>query len=270
MPVSPEDVELVLCDAEVLDIGNGPAKLTRTAPPKIRNFVLGRDKGRCVVPGCRNGVIKFHHEDGWQCGHDPSRCFGLCDSHHRARHKGYLKARGSMPDLRFFLADGTYLGRAGDEQKATEADLYGSCSPKGGRSVKAQAHGSSELARSSRAPANLHKAMPTSTPTPAPTPALASGEVSQAATSSAMATAEASAHGEPSLRGAPAPPFGIPLAGEDFRNPVDDAVLALKSLQLKARDAKTRVQRVLQQHPGRSWEAGDLVRAVLQGLPSPG
>ena len=120
MLVSAEEVELVECDAEVLDVRNGPAKVTRTAPPKIKNFVLARDKGRCVVPGCRNRGVHFHHEDGWRSGHHEDRCFCLCDSHHRSRHLGFLRVEGSMPDLHFCLADGSYLGRAGDEERATD------------------------------------------------------------------------------------------------------------------------------------------------------
>ena len=47
-------------------------------------------------------------------------------------------------------------------------------------------------------------------------------------------------------------------------------VRRLRSLELKAREAEAHVQRVLLQHPGRSWETSDLVRAVLEGLPFPG
>jgi hypothetical protein len=204
VPVSPEEVELATCDAEVLDIRDGPARITRTVPPKIRNFVLGRDRGRCVVPGCRNRAVHFHHEDGWQNGHDPDRCFGLCGSCHRARHRGYLRAEGSMPDLHFTLADGTTLGRAGDEKKATD----------------------------------VAQARPT--PRSAPAPAPGAEKPSPAATSSV-----------------------------DSPDPVEDAVEALKSLALKPRDARVRVQRVLELNPGSSWEASDLLLAALR-LPAAG
>jgi hypothetical protein len=221
VPVSSEDLELAYCDAEVLDIRNGPANVTRTAPPKIKNFVLGRNKGRCVVPGCRNRADHFHHEDGWQKGHDPSRCFGLCGAHHRDRHKGRLRVEGRMPDLRFYLADETCLGRAGDEQRATEKDL----------------------------------------PQPVVT-APASGAVD----SPGDEMAEASACAEGSLSHAPTPPADSSWTPD----PARIAVKALMSLQLKAREAEVYVQRVLALHPGRSWEVEDLIRAVLQALPSPG
>jgi hypothetical protein len=127
--LSPEDVELAYCDAELLDVRNGPQRISRTVPPKIKNYVMARDKGRCVVPGCRNRAIHFHHEDGRQNGHDPSRCFGLCGSHHRGRHKGYLRTEGSMPDLHFYRRDGTYLGRAGDQQRLPHMRKYRPSAP---------------------------------------------------------------------------------------------------------------------------------------------
>lgn len=213
--VRPEEVERIACDAELLDIRNGPAKLTRTPPPRIRNYVLGRDGGRCVVPGCGNRLVQFHHEDGWENGHDPSRCFGLCDAHHQARHRGYLRIEGSMPEVTFFLADGTCLGRAGDARKATE---------------------------------------------PAPAPEGPSAHAESAPSSSAAPAAD-SAHAE-----SISPPSTAPL----LPNPVEDATRALIKLQLPKSEATAAVRSVVQRHPGRSWEAGELVQAVLRSRPSRG
>ena len=238
--VRPEDLERVSCDAEVLDLRHGPARVSRTVPPRIKNFVLGRDRGRCVVPGCRNPADDFHHEKGWRRGHDPSHCFGLCGSHHRARHEGCLRAEGAMPDLHFYLADGTYLGRAGDRQRASEAS--------GRPGEPAPAEASAHEDAPARAEASAHEDAP--------------------------ARAEASAHEDAPFRAevqAPAP-AGSPEArwvrGAPDR--AGDAIKALRKLGFSAREAKEHVQHVLHQRPGRSWGTADLVRAVLQGLPLAG
>jgi hypothetical protein len=230
VPVSAEDLELIECDAEVLDVRNGPAKVTRTAPPRIHNFVLGRDKGRCVVPGCRNRGVHFHHEDGWRNGHHTDRCFCLCDSHHRSRHRGFLRVEGSMPDLHFYLADGTYLGRAGDEERTTDPSS------------------------------------PEAEPTPRSAPAR--GELSPKATPPGEATADAPGRVKTSEEAPVAAP-GIPSASTDTPSPIDDAVKALRKLGIDARAAERAVRGFLQLHPGRSWEAGDLVRAALATPPPP-
>lgn len=251
VPVSPEDVEMILCDAEVLDIRGGPARLTRTVPPKIRNFVKARDKGRCVVPGCRNRVVHFHHEDGWRSGHDPSRCFGLCGSCHQARHRGTLRVEGSMPDVRFFLADGTYIGRAGDARRAIAPVNSCEAAP---ASVVVSAS-SSAFAGAGSPGDRAVKASP-------------HAEASASAASSGGTALVVSPHEEACSGGAVASPSRIRAAAEEARDPIVDAVMALRSLKLSARDAKAGVQRVLQQHPGRSWEAGALAAAALRGVPS--
>lgn len=40
VPVDAAELEQILCDAEVLDIRDGPAKVSRTVPPKVRNYVV--------------------------------------------------------------------------------------------------------------------------------------------------------------------------------------------------------------------------------------
>jgi hypothetical protein len=135
-----------------------------------------------------------------------------------------------MPDLHFYLADGSYLGRAGDEERATDP--------------------------SSR------EAEPTLRSAPALEPVR--GEPSPTATSPGEATTDA-----PARVPEEAPVAEIPRASADTHSPVDDAVKALKKLGVDARGAKRSVRSVLQLHPGRSWEAGELVRAALPGPPRP-
>lgn len=109
VPVDEASAQGALCDAEVLDIRDGPATLQRTMPPRIANLVDARDRGRCQFPGCdRRAFIHRHHEGGWRVvGHDPKRVLLLCDSHHRDRHEGHFTIEGGYPDFRFVLADGT-------------------------------------------------------------------------------------------------------------------------------------------------------------------
>jgi len=209
-PVSPGELEQIGPDAEVLDIRNGPASVTRRPPPKIRNYVQGRDRGRCVAPGCRNLADHFHHGRGWRNGHDPDHCYGLCGSHHRAVHRGYEVVKGSLPDLHFYRRDGVYLGRAGDAKQATEVG-----------------------------------------------PA-------------AEETREASARAEGVVEEAASRPRGAPAVAEGAPDPEREALEALRGLELRAREARACLQRAIERHPGRAWEAEDLVLAALQELPATG
>jgi len=197
---------------------------------QISNYVRARDKGRCAVPGCRKPGVHFHHDKGWRNGHDPETGFSLCHSHHDARHRGYLGIEGSMPDAHFFLADGTCLGRAGDEERADSSSPGAAPAPRS-VSVPEPAGGEPLSAATSPEEAAASDPPPTEAP-PGAAPLLAPG-ISQA-------------------------PAGAP-------NPVDDAVKALRKLGIDARGAERAVRSVLQLHPGRSWEAGELVRAALAG-----
>jgi len=89
-------------------------------PPRIRNYVEARDRGRCQAPGCRNrGYLQLHHEGGWRRGHDPDRLLLLCDEHHRQRHRGELQIEGNAGEgFRFSLANGACVGRGGDDARA--------------------------------------------------------------------------------------------------------------------------------------------------------
>ena len=71
----------------------------------MRRFVWRRDRGRCVVPGCRSGRnLELHHlvarADGGS--HHPSNLVELCDAHHAAHHAGTLAISGTAPDAIVF------------------------------------------------------------------------------------------------------------------------------------------------------------------------
>ncbi len=114
--IGPAEVEMARCDATLLGRVDGgpPAPATRTIPPATRRAVIRRDRGRCVVPGCRGSrFIDVHHLVPRAGGgdHHPSRLAVLCASHHRAVHEGRVRLEGTAPhDLRFFHADGRPYG----------------------------------------------------------------------------------------------------------------------------------------------------------------
>jgi hypothetical protein len=58
-------LERAACDAELLDIREGPSAIRRTMPPKVAQLIDARDHGQCKVPGCQNrGFVERHHEGG--------------------------------------------------------------------------------------------------------------------------------------------------------------------------------------------------------------
>ena len=62
--VSETHVSQACCDAEILDMREGPTRghLSRTIPPATRRAVLQRDHHRCQVPGCTNRLwLDIHH-----------------------------------------------------------------------------------------------------------------------------------------------------------------------------------------------------------------
>jgi hypothetical protein len=97
----------------------GPAGLKRQraaqeTPPAIRREVFWRDRGRCIVPGCRNATyVDLHHLDLRSEGgsHDPDNLVVLCGAHHGALHRGRLRIDGRVSTgLRVRHADGTAYG----------------------------------------------------------------------------------------------------------------------------------------------------------------
>jgi hypothetical protein len=102
--------ERLACDAELLELGDGIADLTRKIRPRVANCVNARDQGRCVYPGCPHSVfVNAHHEGGWlTVGHDPDRILTLCTGHHADRHDGRFTIR--------FEADGPHFYRPTGEE----------------------------------------------------------------------------------------------------------------------------------------------------------
>jgi 5-methylcytosine-specific restriction endonuclease McrA len=90
-------------------------RATQTIPPRVRRAVLRRDHGRCVVPGCRNGLyIDVHHVEFRSEGgsNTPDNLICLCGAHHRAVHRGELHVVGRVSaGVRFEHADGSVYGR---------------------------------------------------------------------------------------------------------------------------------------------------------------
>ncbi|MBX3469998.1 MAG: hypothetical protein KF878_24235 [Planctomycetes bacterium] len=110
--LSPAAEAAAMGKAEVHDLRTGTGAVTKAIPEPVRRLVYDRDGGTCKVPGCgQQGSLHVHHEPGRAVtGHDPDRMCLLCDSHHPARHVGFLEIRGdARVGFRFFLVDGTEL-----------------------------------------------------------------------------------------------------------------------------------------------------------------
>jgi hypothetical protein len=89
-------------------------RATQGTPPAIRREVFWRDRGRCVVPGCRNATyVDLHHLELRSEGgdNDPDNLVVLCGAHHGAVHRGRLRIDGKVSrGLRVCHADGTVYG----------------------------------------------------------------------------------------------------------------------------------------------------------------
>ncbi len=114
--ISETELAQASCDAELLGRvdGDKPARVTKTIPPRTRRAVLRRDRGRCVVPGCRNArYVDVHHIVPRVVGgdHTPTKLAVMCSAHHKAAHDGRLRIVGTAPGkLRFVHADGRPYG----------------------------------------------------------------------------------------------------------------------------------------------------------------
>jgi hypothetical protein len=89
-------------------------RATQNIPPAIRRQVFWRDRGRCIVPGCRNATyVDLHHLELRSEGgnNDPDNLVVLCGAHHAAAHRGRLRIDGKVSTaLRVRHADGTAYG----------------------------------------------------------------------------------------------------------------------------------------------------------------
>jgi hypothetical protein len=77
----------------VAHVGRRAGRARQDVPPAVRRLVMRRDGGRCVVPGCRQGIfLDLHHIELRSEGgdHDPDGLVVLCSAHHRAQHRGQL------------------------------------------------------------------------------------------------------------------------------------------------------------------------------------
>ncbi len=128
--VAPELAEMVQCDAqhigEATDAHGGVTKrATQNIPPAVRRMLMRRDKGRCVVPGCKHTqFVDVHHLNPRAEGgdHDPDGLVVLCCAHHRAAHVGTLTIEGRVSTgLKFLHADGSSYGRV---ESPKNQDLY--------------------------------------------------------------------------------------------------------------------------------------------------
>lgn len=114
--ISARELERASCDATLLGrVDRGaPAPVTRSIPAATRRAVLRRDRGRCVVPGCRNARHVDVHHMVWRArggDHAPARLVTLCSAHHDAVHDLRLIIAGTAPHaLRFSHADGRPYG----------------------------------------------------------------------------------------------------------------------------------------------------------------
>jgi hypothetical protein len=105
-------------------VGRGK-RAAQSIPPATRRFVMRRERGRCIVPGCRCAVfLDVHHLKARAEGgdHDPDRLVLLCAAHHRAVHLGLLIIEGTVSSgLRFFHADGRRYGALPPDGAAIDA-----------------------------------------------------------------------------------------------------------------------------------------------------
>ena len=146
--ISETELAQASCDAELLGRvdGDKPARVTKTIPPRTRRAVLRRDRGRCVVPGCRNArYVDVHHivprvEGG---KHTPTKLAVMCSAHHKAAHDGRLRVEGTAPDkLRVTHADGRPYGAPPSHVRDVEA---GASPPAGGKVADAPAQAGAEV-----------------------------------------------------------------------------------------------------------------------------
>ncbi len=151
--ISPAELETLACDAEVVDVRKGKARLSRTIPPRIRNFVRARDHGRCRVPGCKNRAhVNFHHEGGWlTVGHDPLSVYMICVGHHHAIHDGDLVVRKLAPGrFEFLRLDRGSLGQIdlnGPMETPGTFRTEGPAGESGAETCRTEGHAVGEIAR---------------------------------------------------------------------------------------------------------------------------
>lgn len=90
------------------------AKLDAAAQERIcRQEVKRRDKGHCVVPGCKNRDVEMHHviprsrskRLKWATSNN---CL-LCPEHHNLRHAGLISITGNADEELIITGERKYL-----------------------------------------------------------------------------------------------------------------------------------------------------------------
>jgi hypothetical protein len=155
--VEPAIVDMVRCDAQELGRVADPhvgGRATQAIPPALRRRVMRRDRGRCVVSGCRHGTfLDVHHLIARsECGtHTLDNLITLCAGHHRALHHGRLAIEGTpSTGLVFRHADGSAFGtvidaaRSDVNQKVFSALTGQGFSEKQARAALARVSGNTE------------------------------------------------------------------------------------------------------------------------------
>jgi len=109
--VSDTHVGQALCDAEILEMRQGPRRghLSRFIPPATRRAVLQRDRHRCQVPGCGNRLwLDLHHltyRSDWG-GNSEENLLTMCSVHHHLVHDGLLGVERCKGGLVYRFGDG--------------------------------------------------------------------------------------------------------------------------------------------------------------------
>jgi len=117
LAISATDLAIAECDAQRVGSDREPGKAVQDIAPKVRRFVLLRDRRRCTVPGCRAARhIDVHHIHPQHLGggHEPENLTCLCAGHHRALHDGRLKITGRAPNIHVEWTNGIVEPDAGD------------------------------------------------------------------------------------------------------------------------------------------------------------
>jgi hypothetical protein len=121
-----------------------PQRAVQDVPLATRRWVLRRDGGCCVFPGCRHATfVDLHHLKlkGEGGDHDPDNLVTVCGAHHRALHRGVVSVEGRVASgLRFRNADGSPYG-------AMPTPLATDAVSKAFRALRALGFGESEVRR---------------------------------------------------------------------------------------------------------------------------
>ena len=113
--IGPLTLEQVLCEGQVEILTSAPdgtplsiGPTSRTIPPKLRRFILHRDRGACTADGCQSRYrLQPHHITPRSQGgtHHPSNLTTLCWYHHHVviHHNRHQIDPHSPPQRRRFL-----------------------------------------------------------------------------------------------------------------------------------------------------------------------